>query len=144
MASDTVAALTSAVAPVVMVSAAGLLATGVQGKNLHLADRIRALMTEYRHPDTTAPRRAQITAQLPLFYRRIRLSQWSLDMIYLAILCFIVTSLLLASQLWFGSPAVPVTIFAVGVAVLVVALVLEFIEMWIALDTIRIEMRDVV
>jgi hypothetical protein len=126
-----------------MVSAAGLLANGVQAKNLHLADRIRALMTEYRRPDTTVPRRAQLAAQLGLFHRRVRLSQWSLDLIYLAILCFIVTSLLLASQLWFGPPAVPVTIFAVGVAVLVVALVLEFVEMWIALETIRIEMRDV-
>src|SRR5258708_4127145 len=142
MPSDIVAALTSAVAPVVMVSAAGLLATGVQGKNLHLADRIRALMTEYRHPDTTVPRRAQITAQLPLFYRRIRLSQWSLDMIYLAILCFIVTSLLLVSTLWFGPPTVPLILFGIGVALLVLALVLEFVEMSIALETIRIEMRD--
>ena len=103
------------------------------------------LMTEYRHPETDAPRRAQLAAQLRLFYRRIRLSQWSLDMLYVAILCFVLTSFLLASQL-FGphiAAATLLSIFAVGVAVLVVALVLEFIEMWIALTTIRIEMRDV-
>jgi hypothetical protein len=143
---DTVTALTSAVAPVVMVSAAGLLFMGVQAKNLHLADRIRALMSEYRSPETTDPRRAQLMAQLRLFHRRIRLSQWALDMIYVAILCFVLTSLLLASALWFGPPVVPViivVIFALGVAVLVLALVLEFVEMSLALETIRIEMRDV-
>ena len=142
---DTITALTSAVAPVAMVTAAGLLSNGIQARNLHLADRIRALMTEYRDPATPAPRRAQLGAQLRLFHRRIRLSQWSLDMIYVSILCFIVTSFLLMSTLWY-TPVFPmsvVLIFAAGVVVLVVALVLEFIEMSIALETIRIEMRDV-
>ena len=145
MASDPITALTSAVAPVVMVSAAGLLLTSVQAKNLHLADRIRGLMTEYRNPETAVPRRTQLASQLHLFHRRIRLSQWSLDMIYVAILCFILTSFLLASRI-FGphvDSATLLSIFALGVAVLVIALVLEFIEMSIALQTIKIEMRDV-
>jgi hypothetical protein len=142
---DTVGTLTSAVAPVVMVSAAGLLLTSVQAKNLHLADRIRTLMTEYRAADTAAPRRDQLAAQLRHFYTRIRLSQWSLDMLYVSILCFVTTSFLLASQLLgphVGARTL-LSIFAVGVAVLVAALGFEFVEMSIALDTIRIEMRDV-
>ena len=52
METQTFQVITSAVAPIVMVSAAGLLYTGVQAKNLHLADRLRALMCEYR---TLAP-----------------------------------------------------------------------------------------
>jgi len=142
---DTVAALSSAVAPVVMVSAAGLLFNGIQAKNLHLSDRIRALMVEFRDGQTTAARRAQLRAQLDLFDRRIRLSQWSLDMIYISILCFVVTSLLLVSGLWFGPLVGPLTIlvlFAIGVVVLVAAIVLEFVEMLTALKTIRIETRD--
>ena len=65
-------------------------------------------------------------------------------MIYVAILCFVVTSLLLAAAAWLGPPMLPVeiTVFALGVAVLAAALVLEFIEMSIALRTIRIEMQD--
>lgn len=136
--------LTAAVAPVVMVSAAGLLFNGVQAKNLHLSDRIRALAAEMRHPELTPTRRTQVLGQLALFHTRIRLSQWSLDFIYLAILCFILTSLLLASTLWIGPPALPALITAVfllGVAVLVVALGLEFVEMAIALRTIDIEIR---
>jgi len=138
-------ALTSAVAPVVMVSAAGLLFNGVQTKNLHLSDRVRALMAEYRHPATPPQRVAQAAAELRLFRTRLRLSQHSLEMIYVAIVCFVLTSLLLASLLWAGPPVVPgvVTVmFVIGVALLVIALVLELAEMWISLRTIELEMAD--
>lgn len=137
--------LTSAVAPIVLVSAAGLLFNGIQAKNLHLSDRIRALAAEARHPDISLARRKDVLAQLPLFYRRIRLSQWSLDCLYLAILCFVLTSLLLASVLWRGAPVLPTlvaTIFLGGVGVLVIALLLEFVEMAIALKTIEIEIHS--
>jgi uncharacterized protein DUF2721 len=138
--------LTSAVAPVVMVSAAGLLFNGVQTKNFHLSDRIRGLMAELRDPATASERRGQITAQLVLFNRRLRLNQRSLEMLYVAIVCFVVPSLLLASTLWVGRPVLPIVItliFALGVALLIIALGLEFVEMWISLKTIEIEMGDV-
>jgi uncharacterized protein DUF2721 len=146
MPTDTVAALSSAVAPIVMVSAAALLFNGVQAKNLHLSDRIRAVLTELRHPETAEARRGQLRVQLRLFDRRIRLSQWALDMIYVAMLCFMSTSLLLVFGVWFGAPIVSVAtvaLFAIGVAVLVVALALEFVELWMSLKTIHIEMQDV-
>ncbi len=137
--------LTSAVAPIVLVSAAGLLYNGVQAKNLHLSDRIRALTAELRSAATGPDRRTQVLDQLPYFERRIRLSQHALEMLYLSILCFVVTSLLLASALWVGPPVLPVIIailFVVGVALLILALGLEFVEMWIGLKTIEIETRD--
>jgi hypothetical protein len=140
---DALAALTAAVAPVVMVSAAGLLFMGIQAKNLHLSDRIRSLMAELRLEATLDARRRQLLEQLPLFDRRVRLSQWALNMLYVAIFCFVMTSLLLTSALWIVVlPAITTTVFAVGVAVLVIALMLEFVEMSIALQTIKIETRD--
>jgi Protein of unknown function (DUF2721) len=48
METSTVDVIAAAVAPIVMVSAAGLLFIGVQTKNLHLADRVRDLMREHR------------------------------------------------------------------------------------------------
>ena len=143
---DSLSTLTAAVAPVVMVSAAGLLLSGVQAKNLHLADRIRGLATELRTGPTSDRRRRQILEQLPLFRRRIKLSQWSLDMLYVSIICFVLTSLTLVSGPWIGLRSLPLIttlMFAVGVAVLVVALVFEFVEMTVALRTIDIEVRDV-
>ena len=137
--------LTAAIAPVVMVSAAGLIFNGVQAKNLHLSDRIRALAMEGRRPELTPARQIQVRTQVTLFRARIRLSQWSLDCLYVAMLCFIVTSLLLASTLWIGAPVLPklvTAIFLLGVVVLIAALILELVELTIALRTIDIEIRD--
>ncbi len=50
--------LTAPVAPVLMVSAAGLLFNGVQAKNLPA--RIRGLMAELRNPATELDRRKQV------------------------------------------------------------------------------------
>ena len=136
---------TSAVAPIVLVSAAGLLFNGIQAKNLHLSDRIRALTAELRHPALTSDRQHQILDQLPFFAKRLRLSQHALELLYIAILCFVVTSLLLASVVWVGPPTLPLMIallFLAGVLLLIMALVLEFVEMWIGLKTIDSELRD--
>jgi hypothetical protein len=136
---------TSAVAPIVLVSAAGLLFNGIQAKNLHLSDRIRALTAELRQPALTSDRQHQILDQLPFFAKRLRLSQHALELLYIAILCFVVTSLLLASVVWVGPPTLPlmiVLLFLAGVLLLIMALVLEFVEMWIGLKTIDIELRD--
>jgi len=95
--------LTAAVAPIVLVSAAGLLLNGMQTKNLHLSDRIRGLTAEVRNPALTPVRRRQVTDQLPYFAQRIRLSQHALELLYIAILCFVGTSLLLASAFGVGS-----------------------------------------
>jgi hypothetical protein len=130
-----------------MVSAAGLLFNGIQAKNLHLSDRIRAMAAEARDQGTSPARRRAVMAQLPLFYRRIRLSQWSLDCLYLAILCFVLTSFVLASALWIGPRVLPTLVTAVflgGVTVLILALLLEFVELGIALKTIEIEMHGAV
>src|SRR5512139_242880 len=131
MDSQTFEIITSAVAPIVMVSAAGLLSMGVQAKNLHLADRLRALMSEYRTlaaEPAHRQRRDQIVAQLALFKRRIYLSQRALECVYLAMVAFVATSLLLAATPWIrgaATPAFTAGIFVVGVLLLLVALVLE-------------------
>jgi Protein of unknown function (DUF2721) len=136
-------AITAAAAPIVMVSAAGLLFMGIQAKNLHLSDRIRGLTAEYRTlPATHAARRDQILGQLALFTRRVRLSQRALECLYLAMVCFVLTALLLATISWIGQRGTAVVVgslFVVGVALLPLALVLEFLEMRLGLQTIDLE-----
>jgi len=150
MESQDVQVITSAVAPIVMVSAAGLLFMGIQAKNLHLADRVRMLMTEYR---TVTPRpiddtrRAQIVEQLVLFNQRIHLSQRALELIYIAIVCFVLTSLLLAAAPWVSGivvPAITAGVFIVGVVFLLLALLLEYREMHLGLMTVGIEIGEAV
>jgi hypothetical protein len=144
---STVDVIATAVAPIVMVSATGLLFIGGQTKNLHLADRVRDLMREYREATSTedTERREGIRAQVVLFERRIRLSQRALELLYGAIVAFVTTTLLLAVAPWMGQTVVPspVTagVFILGIASLLLALVLEFLEMRAGLSTIVIATR---
>jgi hypothetical protein len=140
--------ITSAIAPVVMVSAAGLLFIGVQAKHLHLADRLRTLMAEYRTlgtDPTHQERREQIVAQLVLFTKRVRLSLRALELLYVAVFCFVMTSLFLVSEA-FTAPlvtlAVTPLIFVLGVSCLLLALLFEFLELRTGLQTILIETSD--
>ncbi len=147
METPTVDLIATAVAPIVMVSATGLLFIGVQTKNPHLADRVRDLMREYREAISCkdTERREATVAQIVLFERRIRLSQRALESLYGAIVSFVMTTLLLAVAPWTGQTAVPsaVTagIFIFGTASLLLALVLEFLEMRAGLSTIAIATR---
>jgi hypothetical protein len=146
METSTVDVIATAVAPIVMVSATGLLFVGVQTKNLHLADRVRDLMREYRATDPKdKERREAIRAQIVLFEKRIRLSQRALESLYGATVSFVTTTFLLAVAPWIGQTAVPTPvtggIFILGIASLLLALVLEFLEMRAGLSTIAIETR---
>ena len=139
--------IATAVAPIVMVSAAGLLFIGIQTKNLHLADRIRDLLREYRAaggPESTA-RREAIRAQVALFEKRVRTSQRALEAIYVAIFCFVATAMLLAATPWLGRmPVLPVAgaLFTIGIAFVLLAIVLEFLEMRVGLETVVLELRS--
>jgi hypothetical protein len=140
-------AITSAVAPVVMVSAAGLIVMGVQTKNLHLADRIRSLTAEFRALERNpgSPRREHLRRQLHHFARRIRLSQRALEFLYISIVCFVTTSLVLASSAWVGGRQLLLLVallFVTGVAFFLIALLVEFMEMRLALSTISIEIAS--
>jgi Protein of unknown function (DUF2721) len=133
-----------------MVSAAGLLFIGIQTKNLHLSDRMRALTAEYRQlreNPAAAVRREQLVAQLDLFQRRVRLSQLALQFLLVALLCFVLTSLLLTLTVWVVSRLLTVGItlsFVSGVACVLTALSVEFLEMRVGLQTIDVETRDIV
>jgi multisubunit Na+/H+ antiporter MnhB subunit len=99
--------ITAAVAPIVMLSATGLLFIGLQTRNLPLADRMRELAKEHRNLPAE-PRRAQRReAQLRLFERRICLSQRALELLYIALVGFIVTALLLAAMPWLELRSLP-------------------------------------
>jgi Protein of unknown function (DUF2721) len=140
--------ISSAIAPVVMVSASGLLFMGVQAKNLHLSDRMRALMMEYRTLGTDPAhqeRREQIVAQLVLFTKRLWLSRRALEFLYFAVFCFVMTSLFLASESFMAQlvpPTITATIFVLGVSFLLLALLFEFLELRTGLKTIGVETAE--
>jgi len=75
------------------------------------------------------------------------LSQRALECLYLSMVTFVVTALLLAATPWIGGAATPVLtagVFVVGVALLLVALVLGFWEMHLGLHTVDLEIGGAV
>jgi len=146
MEAATAEVITTAVAPIVMVSAAGLLVLGIQTKNLHLADRVRQLTQEMRESGADTTRRAAIAQQLVLFERRVRVTQRALELLYVAIFCFVATALALAAAPWLSRSATGLPIiaalFTLGIVFLLLAIVLEFLEMRAGLATIRLEIAS--
>ena len=84
-------------------------------------------MTEYRTlgPDAAhRERREQIVAQPVLFTKRIRLSLRALELLYVAVFCFVMTSLFLVSESFTAplvTPTVTPVMFVLGVSCLLVA-----------------------
>src|SRR2546426_10728359 len=81
--------ISTAVAPIVMVSAGGVLFIGIQTKKLPLADRIRDLAREYRAAGGSdgAVRRGGLPGQIALFEKRLRTSQHAREPSYLPSFC---------------------------------------------------------
>src|SRR2546428_4286884 len=138
--------ISHAVAPIVMVSAGGLLFIGIQTKNLHLADRIRDLAREYRAAGGSdgAVRREAIRAQIALFEKRLRTSQHALESIYLAIFCFVATAILLAAAPWLGRATMlgAGVVFTLGIAFVLLAIALEVLEMRAGPETLALDQRS--
>ena len=136
--------ITAAVTPVAMISSAAIIIGAVSGKHQSMSDRLRALASEYRDLSTTDDRRANICLQMGLFNRRIRYSANAHRLLYLAIASFTFTVLLIIASpsglTWTPAAAI---LFASGVALMLVAVVFEFIELWWTNQTLRLEMSDV-
>jgi len=136
--------IATAVTPVVMISTAATLILGINTKHQSMADRLRALTAEHRQAATPQARRILIAQQLRWFERRIHYAAAAHRMLYLAIVLFLFTILLLilapAKLSW--TPAA-YTFFVLGVLLMLAAAGFEFMELrWTNL-TLRLEMQDV-
>src|SRR5689334_15029103 len=142
---DPLKVVATAVTPVVMVSATASLISGVNGRYVSVADRVRALAREHRDPATTAARRANIRRQMVVFRLRLRLVSWATRVLYAAVGCFIAVALLIslsgARQLVSG---VALAAFRLGLLLTAAAIVLQLLELQHGNRTIELESEDVV
>jgi hypothetical protein len=136
--------VTSAVTPVVLISAAAGLILGINQKNTSLADRLRALAVEFRAPATTAARRATIHAQVRLFARRFAYVSFALQGLYAAVVCFVamvfVITLTPRTASW---DLAALGLFVLGVALMLGAVGGEVLETRMAGRTVALEIEDV-
>jgi hypothetical protein len=130
-----IALLQTALVPVVLCSTAGLLCLFVQNRYGRIVDRIRALSEDPKPGEATA-------IQLEILLRRARYLKWSLFSLFFAISCFVTFSVLVFFAFTTGLPMqieVLVTIFSVGMGVLLAGVWLEVIEIWNSFKTIHLE-----
>lgn len=142
--SDPLSVVATAVTPVVMVSATAILISGVNGRYVSVADRVRSLAREFREPDTTPERRSNIRLQMVVFQRRLRLVSWATRVLYAAVGCFIAVALLISAsvsrQILSGAALVT---FLVGLILTAAGIVLQLLELQHANRTINLESADV-
>lgn len=143
-ATGTMAAIAAAVTPVVMISANAILIGAISSKHQAMADRLRALSAEWRSDATSAPRRDSIREQVKVFRRRIAWIARAHSLLYVATVCFIAMIIAIALtpviRTW-ANLSVPLLLS--GVSLMLIAIVLELLDLRMARATIEIESRDI-
>jgi hypothetical protein len=141
---DPLQIVATAVTPVVMVSATAILAGGVNSRYISISERMRGLAAEFRRPETTEVRRADISKQITIFVRRIYLVAWSIRMCYMAMACFVLMALVITATAFRQILiAVTVPMFVVGIAFVITAIVLQLLELRASYGTILLEVKDI-
>lgn len=141
---DPLQIVTTAVAPVVMVSATAILISGVNARYISISDRVRNLAHEYRGDGTTAARKLNIQAQLAAFQYRMRLVSWAARLLYASVLCYIVLIMLIClGSLRMAVPRVALPVFVAGVALVGIAIVLQFLEIQASHTTLSLEASEI-
>jgi len=129
---------------VVMVSATAILISGVNARYLSISDRVRSLAHEYREDGVTTPRRLNIQRQLKVFQYRMKLVSWASRLLYIAVLCFIAVAMLIClGTLRMELTMVTLPIFVVGVALVGIAIVLQFLEIQASHQTLTLEASEI-
>jgi hypothetical protein len=141
---DPLQIVATAVTPVVMVSATAILAGGVNSRYISISDRMRGLSNEYRNPQTTEARRADISKQITIFVRRIYLVAWAIRMCYVAMACFVLMALVITATAFRQMLVfVTVPIFVLGIAFVIAAITLQLLELKASYGTILLEVKDI-
>jgi hypothetical protein len=138
-AQTTMTAIAAAVTPVVMISANAILIGSISSKHQAMSDRLRILTAEWRSPGASADRRDSIRAQVQLFTLRIAWISRAHFLLYVATACFLAMVLGIALSL----PLLSLPLLLVGVILMLMAILLELLDLRKARATIELESKDV-
>ncbi len=141
---DALRIVTTAVTPVVMVSATAILISGVNARYIAISDRVRALAHAFRTTESTPERRNNIRLQMGVFQERIWLVSSASLALYTAAGCFVFVALLICVSVWqimFQWVTLPA--FVIGLVLVAFAISLQITELQRSNRTIRLEAEDV-
>jgi hypothetical protein len=133
-----------AVTPAVMISATAILIGTVSTKHGAMADRLRALMAEYRMPGVAVERRRNIEEQCGLFQRRLRMITKAHLALYIAAGFFVLMVLAIGiSSSASTSQLILYPLFLAGTLSLGYGVALEVMELRLADRTLELEIQAV-
>jgi cellulose synthase/poly-beta-1,6-N-acetylglucosamine synthase-like glycosyltransferase len=128
-------ALQTALVPVVLSSAGGLLCLVVQTRYGRIVDHTRQLL------NLPAPG-VEIETVLEMLFKRARYAKWALFGLFVGVSCFLTLSLVILVSMIFPTPvqvALVVGIFSVGWCSMVLGLWFEVLELWDSFRGITLE-----
>jgi hypothetical protein len=133
----------AAVTPAVMVSACGILATGLDNQIARMTSRMREMLREWRSLPEDHPRREVLREEVAILDERHLLLARAMGMAYGALIAFVMTSLLYLTQRRFAVPEVlPVLSFSTGVLLLGGIAVFALASLRLGRDAIALEKRE--
>ncbi len=133
----------AAVTPAVMVSACGILATGLDNQVARMTSRMREMLREWRSLPEDNPRREVLRAEVAILDQRHVLLAKALAMAYGALISFVVTSLLYLTQRRLNVPEVlPVAAFSLGVVLLGGIAVFALLALRLGRDALALERQE--
>jgi hypothetical protein len=136
--------LAAAVTPVVLVSAAAILISGVNTRYIAISDRMRSLAQEYRNRTCDPHRRDVIARQMATFKLRVRLVSWAERMLYFSVACFTSVALMISAALSKSVlEAASLPVFTMGILLIVIAIALQLAELQFSNRTLRLEIEDI-
>lgn len=136
--------LAAAVTPVVLISASAILISGVNARYIAIADRMRSLAREFREQTSNVHRCEVIAKQMATFQIRVRLVSWSERTLYVSVVCFTSVALMISATM--GKSLLEflsLPLFTIGIVLIVIAIVLQLLELRLSNRTLRAETEDI-
>ena len=138
-------------APAIMISSCGLILLGLQNKYSNIINRIRDLNDEKRRLESTESmdavqdkRMRSLKAQIDKLLIRAKLDRNSILSLYLAILSFILTSLLIAPAYfgYFGLIPLAIAFFVAGIALVLTGVIYVALEVSRSYKVVKYEVES--
>ncbi|MCE9673020.1 DUF2721 domain-containing protein [Myxococcus stipitatus] len=133
----------TAVTPAVMVSACGIVATGLDNQIARMTTRMREMLREARQLPEGHSRRVLLGQEVAILDRRHAILARAIALAYTALLSFVVTSLLYLTKRQLDIPeALPVMSFSLGVLLLGAVALLALASLRLSRLAIRLEREE--
>jgi len=138
-------------APAIMISSCGLILLGLQSKYSNIINRIRELNDEKRRLESTGSmdasqdrRMGSLKVQIEKLLIRAKLDRNSILSLYLAILSFILTSLLIAPAYfgYFGLIPLAIAFFVAGIALVLTGVIYVALEVSRSYKVVKYEVES--